>query len=350
MIFMKFKRPEKKRGVFIVNLGTPKSYQSKDVFHYLNEFLTDSRVIDRPWLKRQLLVRGLIVPFRYKQSAEQYRRLWTKEGSPLLWHGQVVQEKLQQALGPSYHVVLAMRYQTPSIIEGLEKLRKEQIDELIVLPLFPQYASATTGSIHQKMMECLQSWYIFPKLVFINHFFDHPKFIDAFCARAKQYAFFSYDHFLFSFHGLPEKEIRKVDATGLCLSDRCCHHTCGKNRFCYKAQCFATAHAIAAQLELEENKYSICFQSRLGKEPWIQPYTSDVIRVCAERGCKRLLVFSPSFVCDCLETTIEISHDYHQEFKKWGGEELQLVEGLNDHPLWIEALQQIVLENVKSMS
>lgn len=335
----------KKRGVLIVNLGTPHSYQPKDVFRYLIEFLTDARVIDKSWIKRHLLVRGVIVPSRYKQSAEQYRRLWTKGGAPLLLYGKLVQEKLQNALGVNYHIVLAMRYQTPSIAEGLEKLRKEHVDELIILPLFPQYASATTGSIYQKVMEYLQNWQIFPKLTFINHYFDHPKFIDAFCTRAKQYSISSYDHLLFSFHGLPEGQIRKADMHGNCLSSQCCQQICQNNRSCYKAQCYATAQAIANQLGLNQDNYTICFQSRLGKEPWIQPYLSDVIHSCAQRGHKRLLVFSPSFVCDCLETTCEISHEYNQEFKKLGGDELQLVEGLNDHPVWIDALQNIILEN-----
>lgn len=329
----------KKKGVLLVNLGTPLSPKHKDVFRYLTEFLTDERVIDYPWLKRQLLVRGIIVPFRYKQSAEQYRYLWTQEGSPLLFHSTQVQKKLQQALGDDYHVILAMRYQHPSINEGLEKLRKEEVDELIILPLFPQYASATTGSIYQKVMKELQYWQTFPKLVFINHFFDQPAMIEAFAARACQYSPSSYDHVLFSFHGLPENQLRK--ANDRCLKSNCCQQLCQKNR-CYKAQCFATAYAIANQLNLKENQYTICFQSRLGKEPWIQPYTSDILHNCAQQGHKRLLVFSPSFVCDCLETTYEISSEYQREFKQMGGEELQLVEGLNDHPLWIDALQQII--------
>jgi len=330
----------KKRGVLLVNLGTPLSPKPKDVFRYLIEFLTDGRVIDFPWLKRQLLVRGLIVPFRYKQSTEQYRHLWTKEGSPLLMYSERLQRKLQEVLGNDYHVALAMRYQYPSIMAGLEKLRKEEVDELIILPLFPQYASATTGSIYQKVMHELQNWQVFPKLIFINHFFDHPAMINAFCARASQYSLSSYDHVLFSFHGLPERQIRKASED--CLTINCCRQLCQKNRFCYKAQCFTTAQAIADQLNLKEEQYTICFQSRLGKEPWIQPYTSDVLHICAKQGHKRLLVFSPSFVCDCLETTYEISSEYQREFKQLGGEQLQLVEGLNDHPLWIDALKQMI--------
>lgn len=328
----------------MVNLGTPTSPKPKDVFNYLNEFLTDQRVIDLPWLQRQFLVRGVIVPSRYKQSAELYRHVWTAEGSPLLLHSQTMQRKLQEALGSTYQVALAMRYQVPSISDTLKQFKHDQLDELIILPLFPQYASATTGSIHQKVMQSLQTWQVIPRLVFINHFFNHEGFIQAFCARARQYPFTSYDHILFSFHGLPERQILKATPKGKCLSYQCCQTICQDNRYCYKAQCYATARAIAQQLSLEEKNYTICFQSRLGKEPWIQPYATDVLRTCAHKGYKNLLVFSPSFVCDCLETICEIGDEYQREFQKLGGNKLQLVEGLNSHPMWIEALRCMVME------
>lgn len=338
----------KKKGILLVNLGTPKSPQPRDVFRYLNEFLTDKRVINLPWLRRQCLVRGVIVPSRYKQSAKQYQSLWTKEGSPLLVHSQAVRQKLQESLGKEYTVSLAMRYQSPSILEGLQQLKQEEVDELVVLPLFPQYASATTGSVLQKVMQHLQTWEVIPRLIFINHFFSHPQFIEACCARAKQYfPLTDYDHILFSFHGLPEKHIRSANPRGRCFSDRCCQKINPENRHCYKAQCYATAHAIAHQLGLEEKRYSVCFQSRLGKEPWLQPYTTDLLHACSQKGDRRLLVFSPSFVCDCLETTYEIAEEYQREFQKQGGEKIQLVEGLNSHPLWIEALRRLVLETSK---
>lgn len=334
-----------KRGVFLVNLGTPTSPSLKNVFDYLSEFLTDPRVMDLPWIKRQLLVRGFIVPTRFKQSAKQYRHLWTNEGSPLLFYGKLVQEKLQASLGKDYQIELGMRYQFPSIQEGLEKFRLSQVDELVILPLFPHYASATTGSVFQKVMEVIGTWNIFPKLIFINHYFNHPSLIKAFTARAKQYDLSHYDHLLFSFHGLPERQIQKCDLSKNCLSKGCCQQIGNHNRFCYKAQCYATAEGIASELNLKPNDYSICFQSRLGKDPWIQPYLSDEIQNCAKKGYKRILVLSPSFICDCLETTCEISIEYDQAFKGMGGELLQLVEGLNGHPLWIEALHQLVIEN-----
>lgn len=328
-----------------MNLGTPASATPKDVYRYLIEFLTDARVIDISWLKRQLLVRGIIVPFRYRKSAAQYRNIWSLEGSPLLIYGKKIREQLQKALGDQTEVVLAMRYQHPSIQEGLKKLCEAAVEEIVILPLFPQYASATTGSVFQEVMRQLQRWEAYPKLVFINDYYEHPGLIKAFCERAKQYPISSYDRILFSFHGLPERQIRKGDQKGHCLKPDCCQQVCSRNRLCYKAQCHATARAIAADLNLNQDRYTVCFQSRLGKESWIQPYASDVLYRCAKNGEKRLLVFSPSFVCDCLETIYEISSEYQREFKEWGGEELQLVEGLNDHPFWIDALREIIREN-----
>lgn len=313
-----------KTGVLLINLGTPKSPSLYHVFRYLNEFLTDGRVIDYPWLKRQLLVRGVIIPARLRQTTALYKKLWTPQGSPLLVHGIAVKEKLQNVLGSGYHVALGMRYQAPSIQKALDELQAAKVNQIVVLPLFPQYASASTGSVQQKVMEEISSWQVIPKLTFIDNFYDHPGFIQAFCERAKQYQVGSYDHVLFSFHGLPERQLQKCD---------------GLN---YKEQCFATAKAITAKLKLDKSHYTVCFQSRLGKDPWIKPYTQEVIEEKAKQGSKRMLVFCPAFVCDCLETTIEISYEYDKVFKKRGGEALQLVEGLNSHPAWIEALKEIV--------
>jgi ferrochelatase len=252
-----------------------------------------------------------------------------------------VQQKLQIQLGDDYKVCLAMRYQSPSIASMLNELK--DADEIIVLPLFPQYASATAGTVHQKVMESIQGWNVIPKLTFIDSFYDHPGFIQAFCERAKEYQLDRYDHILFSFHGLPERHIRKADPSGKCLSESCCQSQSKYNSNCYKSQCFTTARSIATGLGLDEKDYTICFQSRLGRDPWIQPYTQDMLGKCVEKGYRRMLVFCPAFVCDCLETTCEIAYEYAHEFKLLGGEELQLVEGLNDHPAWITALKQLVL-------
>jgi ferrochelatase len=331
-------------GVLLVNLGTPLSPKPADVYRYLIEFLTDERVIDLPWLKRQLLVRGVIVPFRYKESSRAYQQIWTKEGSPLLVFGRKVQQDLQNILGHEFIVELGMRYQSPSLEQSISNLMRKNIKHLIVIPLFPQYASATTGSVQQKVQEILGGYQVIPKLTILDQFATHPSLIDAFCTVANEQQPENFDHVLFSFHGLPERHLKKADCSGTCLaSTDCCKQISKQNQKCYSAQCHATAYAIAKGLNLPQDKFSISFQSRLGKDPWIQPYTSAVIDHLAKQGKKKVLVMCPAFVCDCLETTFEIGIEYAHAFQKAGGEKLELVKGLNDHPRWIETLQELVI-------
>ncbi|WP_044881555.1 ferrochelatase [Neochlamydia sp. EPS4] len=333
-------------GTLLVNLGTPDSPQPKDVYKYLVEFLTDERVIDLPWLQRQLLVRGIIIPARYKQSARSYQNIWTAEGSPLMVYGKRVRDALQKALGDNFYVELAMRYRNPSLEKKLLLLLNKGIKQLIILPLFPQYASASTGSVYQKSMEILKNQISLPKITFINSFADHPAVIQAFCHVALKNNLAEYDHFLFSFHGLPQRQVTKADKNNYCLkSQNCCQHACQENVDCYSAQCHLTAHAIIGQLNLPTEKTSLAFQSRLGKDPWLEPFTPHVIKELARQNKKKILVFCPSFVCDCLETTFEIGVEYAEEFKKMGGERLDIVQGLNDETVWIKALEKIVREN-----
>lgn len=335
-----------KTGVLLVNLGTPKSPLPCDVYRYLIEFLTDARVMDLPWLKRQLLVRGVIVPFRYRQSAKAYQQIWTDKGSPLLIHGKNLVDGLSHALGSDFVVGLGMRYQEPSLEKIVAQFMQEDLKHLIILPLFPQYASATTGSVHECVQKIIRRYSVIPKLTFIDQFANDPGMVSAFCSRAKEYPFENYDHFVFSFHGLPQRQLQTVDKHNRCLkSQECCDSLCEQNRSCYSAQCHSTAFAIAEKLNISDKNYTICFQSRLGKEPWMQPYTSDVIKRLAKEGKKRVLVFCPSFVCDCLETIYEIGVEYAQEFQHAGGVQLDLVKGLNDHPDWVKALKQIIMKS-----
>lgn len=332
-----------KIGVLLVNLGTPHSSAPKDVFHYLNEFLTDGRVIDVPWPLRQLLVRGLIVPRRYRQSAATYRKVWTEKGSPLLVYGKSVQQQLQAALGDEYVIELAMRYQTPSIPDALERLQQMELTQLIVFPLFPQYASATTGSVHQKVMESIRNWTVIPPLSFVNNYATESAFLDAFAEIGRRHHPENYDKVLFSFHGLPERHLQKADKHNMCLkSPDCCQTLTAKNQYCYRAQCFATARGLADRLAIPTEQYRITFQSRLGKDPWAQPYTEQTVRELAANGVRKLLVFAPAFTADCLETIYEIKEEYRELFEECGGEHLQLVESLNDEPVWIEALSHMI--------
>lgn len=334
-----------KTGILLVNLGTPDSPGLLDVLRYLNEFLTDGRVIDLPWAWRQCLVRGVIIPRRIRNSAKLYRRIWTEQGSPLLIHSQSVRDKLQAALGDDYVVSLGMRYQQPSLEQALRALQSPAIQRIIVVPLFPQYASATTGSIHEKVMQIVSRWAVIPELRFINSYPTQPHMIQAFAKQGQQFDVASFDHCLFSFHGLPERHLQKADSCGRCLKQAsCCDTLATTNQHCYRAQCYETARALASELSLTPERYNICFQSRLGKEPWTQPYTEDAIRTLAQKGCQRLLVFAPAFTCDCLETIDEIGREYAHLFTKHGGHHLQLVPSVNDHPLWIEGLQSLVTQ------
>jgi len=333
-----------KKGVLIVNLGTPDDPSRGSVYRYLKQFLLDERVIDIPWLQRNLLVRGIIAPFRSGSSAKLYKMLWTPEGSPLKVYGEKLVADIKPMLGEDYEVVLAMRYQSPSIEKGIKHLLDAAVSEIIVLPLFPHYASASTGSVHQEVMRLLSKELAIPKVTFINSYYDNPAMIDVFIENAQQFDIPSYDHILFSFHGLPERQMVKADRGNHCLGNKdCCKTLTTKNQFCYTAQCHQTAYAIAEKMNLRKDQYTICFQSRLGRAEWVKPYTSDVLETRAEVGDKKLLVFCPAFVSDCLETTIEVSTEYQEEFEELGGEKVDLVPSLNDHPKWIEAVKDLVL-------
>jgi ferrochelatase len=337
-------------GVLLVNLGTPDSPSVPDVRKYLREFLMDGRVIDIPFVSRAMLVNLIIAPFRAPKSAKVYKEVWTDRGSPLKFYSEDVTALLQQQLGADYKVVLGMRYQNPSIESALNQFNNKGFEQIIVIPLFPQYASATTGSVYEEVMRLISTWQIIPKISFVNYFLNHPKFIEAFAAIGKKHlAEHQYDHFIFTYHGLPERQIRKGDSTNTCLQGNCCATWHAMNRHCYRAQCFETTRLLAKTLNIPESKYTITFQSRLGKDPWIKPYTDDVIMELTKKGIKSVLAFSPAFVADCLETTIEVGEEYKELFEKNGGKHWQLVESLNNHPLWVDTLTDLVKANTQKV-
>ena len=305
----------------------------------------DKRVIDIPFIGRWMLVNLIIAPFRAPKSAKVYRQLWQDRGSPLLFYGEDVVKILSSRM-EEFEVVLAMRYQSPSIEKGLQYLKEKNVAKIIVVPVFPQYASATTGSVHDKVMEIVSHWQIIPEISFISKFFDHPLFIKAFVERGKQYLDQEhYDKVVFSYHGLPERQIRKASVQNYCKLDQCCNSYHSLNQYCYRAQCFATSRLIAEGLGLSQDQYTVCFQSRLGREPWLQPYAEDVIEELASKNLK-VLAFSPSFVADCLETTVEGGEEFRELFEEKGGDKWQLVESLNDHPLWIDCLEDMIKNKV----
>ena len=334
-----------KTGVLLINLGTPDSPKTSDVRKYLSQFLNDPRVIDINPIARFLLVNGIIVPFRAPKSAKLYRHIWTKEGSPLLVNSMKVKTLLQKSLGDSYAVELGMRYQSPSMESALNKLREAQVEKIIMIPLYPQYASSSTGSSIEEAMRIVGRWEVTPSVEIISKFYDNPDFVDACVEVAKKYSLNDYDYFIFSYHGLPERHIMKGSANyceNTCKLGSCCDSITKNNQYCYRANCFETTRQLVTRLDIPEGKYETTFQSRLN-DKWIKPYSDAVVEQKAKEGKKKILVFSPAFVSDCLETIYEIGVEYNEIFEEHGGEKITLVESLNDHPKWIDALKNMVL-------
>lgn len=335
-----------KTCVLLINLGTPDSPSVKDVRKYLFEFLNDPRVIDINPIGRFFLVNFIIVPFRAPKSAKIYKELWTKDGSPILIYGKSVKEKLQKDLGNNFDVELAMRYQNPSLDEVCARMEKKGYEKIIIIPLFPQYASASTGSAIDKAMKLISKWWVIPEIKIISQFYNDEDYLNCVIERSKKYDLNDYDHILFSYHGLPERQVDKVYSDGKPCKDHKCEDEINEdNRYCYKATCYATTRLLAEKLNLSKDKYTVCFQSRLDKD-WLEPFSDKIVEEWAKKGAKKLLVFSPAFVADCLETTVEIGIEYQKIFKDNGGEKVQLVESLNDHPMWIDTLKKIVLKNI----
>ena len=330
----------KKTGVLLIQLGTPDSPSTRDVARYLGEFL------NLPWLLRRLLVNGIIVPFRSPKSAKIYRDLFKLNGgrSPLLEHAESVQALLQQRFKGDQEEItieMAMRYQSPSIEAVLERMRKVGYNRIILIPLFPQYASASTGSALEKALKIIQRWWVIPELSTVSQFYDENAYLEAVIDRASPFRLEDYDHVLFSYHGLPERQVDKVYSEGLCSDQPCETEVNPQNQFCYKATCYATTRLLVERLGLDASRYTTCFQSRLSKQ-WLEPFSDHVIEELAKKGARKILVFSPAFVADCLETLIEISVEYQGIFEAHGGEKVELVPSLNDHPRFIDCLESMV--------
>ncbi|WP_107821354.1 ferrochelatase [Mangrovibacterium marinum] len=341
----------KKTGVLVVNLGTPNSFNKKDVAVYLREFLMDGRVIDIAHWKRWMLVNLIIVPFRAPKVAREYQKLWLKEGSPLMVYGRQLVDKLNGKFDDSVVVELAMRYQNPSIQSGLEKLRQANVEEIIVFPLFPQYASATTGSVAEKVMELVSKWNVIPTIKVITSYHDDDQYIANFADKIKaDIQTHKPEHILFSYHGIPERQLDNMNENGLELCSRCPANNCdkgNKKRYCYRAACFETSRLIAEKLHLSADGYTTSFQSRLGKDPWIKPYTDATVEQLAQKGTKNLLVVSPSFVADCLETTLEIGEQYRDLFLEKGGQRFNYTESLNADDRWVQTIFDLLNREIK---
>jgi ferrochelatase len=339
--------PKGKTGVLLVNLGTPDAPEPKAVARYLREFLMDPLVVDIPFPLRWFLVNVIIAPRRSHTSAEAYSKVWTDRGSPLAFHHFDLAQGVARELGEEFVVVAGMRYGNPSIASAVAKLAEAGVDRTLVLPLFPQYSLAAYESAKAKVEEVLASPAFQGRLGQVETvpaFYDHPDFIRAFAevVRGKG-ALDQWDHFLFSFHGVPERHVRKTDSTGShCLAAQdCCERAAQAGvDSCYRAHCFRTAHLLAQELGIPRDRYTVGFQSRLGRTPWIQPFSDAFYRELPKKGIRRLAVLSPSFVADCLETIEEIGIRADEDFRASGGEKLTLIPSLNASPTWVRSVSE----------
>jgi protoporphyrin/coproporphyrin ferrochelatase len=331
------------KGLLIINLGTPDSTKVSDVRKYLREFLSDPRVIDINYIARQMLLNFIILPFRPKKAAKAYQQIWTDQGSPLLVNSQNLLKKLQIKLKTEYQQIeLGMCYGQPSIKSSLNNLAS--CDSITILPLYPQYASSSTGSALEKALGTIKSWNNIPNIKIITDFFYHPRFISSWVETLQEhYKKQPWDYLLFSYHGLPLRHIKKSESGRInCSQESPCPSLNKDNRFCYRAQCYKTTRLIAQQYGLEEKNYSVSFQSRLGVSKWIQPYTDEVLPQLYKQGVRNLAITCPAFVSDCLETLEEIAIRAKEDWLKLGGTNLTLVESLNDKDFWIDSLCEII--------
>jgi len=330
-----------KKGIVLMNLGSPDSTKVADLRKYLDEFLMDERVIDKPWLFRALLVKGIIVPFRAPKSAEAYEKIWTDEGSPLIVHTKHLQKALQARIDEP--VEIAMRYGNPTPADAYEALLRKQpkINEVIVLPLYPHYAMSSYETAVEYMKEVYNKKKYPFKLSFIPPFYKEENYLNALAENIRPYLNQKYDHILFSYHGIPERHIRKSDVTGChCLqSENCCEVDSPAHQFCYRHQVKTTTKLVTEKLGIPTDKYSISFQSRLGKG-WLEPFTDFRLAEMPKEGIKNLLILCPAFVSDCLETLEEIAMRGKEVFMLAGGESFTMIPCLNTHPLWVDAVEK----------
>ena len=330
-----------KKALLLINLGTPDKPSYFSVFRYLRQFLMDGRVININPILRFFLVNFIICPTRSFSSTKIYKKVWDhNNGSPLLYNTSKLTKKVAKKL-PKYDVHFAMRYQNPSIEIAINKIIEKNPDEIIILPLFPHYASATTGSVYEEVSRILSKQWVVPKINFINQFYDNEKFIDAWIEKASKFNVQSYDKIIFSYHGIPNSHVDNVYQDSECNDHNCEDSVTEMNKFCYKATTYETTKILASKLNISEDNYIVTFQSRLTNK-WLNPFTDEVLESMPKKGNKNILVFSPAFTADCLETIIEIGDEYKELFIDSGGENLDYVESLNYSDLWADAIIDII--------
>ncbi|MDD5150986.1 MAG: ferrochelatase [Flavobacterium sp.] len=336
------------KGVLLINLGSPESPTPKDVKTYLDEFLMDKYVIDVPFLLRAFLVRGIILRKRPEKSAEAYKKVWWKEGSPLVVLSKRMHEKIKKLV--NIPVSLSMRYGKPSILSGLQELADQGVNEVLLFPLYPHHAMSSTTTVIEMAEEMRKKHFPEMKFTIVPAFYNKPDYIKALSNSIKKHLEdYDYDHLLFSYHGLPERHIRKTDVTkSHCKIDgSCCNTPSPAHEFCYRHQCYETTKLVIKELGIPEGKYSQTFQSRLAGDKWLEPYTDVEVNKMPEKGIKNLAVVTPAFVADCLETLEEIAMEANHQFKEHGGENFLAIPCMNDGDEWCKTVANWINDWVK---
>ncbi|MEG0925408.1 MULTISPECIES: ferrochelatase [Chryseobacterium] len=335
-----------KKGILLINLGSPRSTAVKDVKEYLDEFLMDEKVIDYRWIFRALLVQGIILKTRPAKSAEAYKTVWTDEGSPLIVITKKVQQKLQNLV--DIPVEIGMRYSEPSIETGIRNLVEKGIKEIVLFPLYPQYAMSTTETVIEKAEEIRKKKFPDVRINYVQPFYNRDFYIDCLAENIREKLPENFDALLFSYHGVPERHIYKTDPTKTCNMNDCCYKDSHPSHaFCYRHQCFSTTEQVIRKLELPKDKVIVSFQSRLGKDKWIEPYTDHTLETIPGKGIKNIAVVCPAFVSDCLETLEEISVEGKELFLEAGGENFTYIPCLNDEDRWIEVIRTLCEEQLQ---
>lgn len=336
---------QRKKGILLVNLGSPKSTKVEDVKEYLDEFLMDERVIDYRWLFRNLLVRGIILRNRPAKSAEAYKTVWTDQGSPLIVITEQIQAKLQKLV--DVPVEIGMRYAEPSIETGIRKLTEQGVTDIVLFPLYPQYAMSTTETVVEKAEEVRKAKFPIVKINYIEPFYNRNIYLDCLAEHIQENLPSDYDAIQFSYHGVPERHLYKTDPTKTCKIGDCCFQDNNpSHKFCYRHQCFKTTEEVIKRLNIPKEKTAVTFQSRLGNDKWIEPYTDETLETLPKKGIKKLAICCPAFVSDCLETLEEISVEGKEEFLHAGGEEFHYLPCLNDDDRWIQVVKTLCEEKL----
>jgi len=333
------------KGILLVNLGSPKSTRVEDVKEYLDEFLMDEKVIDYRWFFRSLLVQGIILRTRPAKSAEAYKTVWTDEGSPLIVITKQIQQKLQKLV--DIPVEIGMRYSEPSIESGIRSLTEKGVTEIVLFPLYPQYAMSTTETVVDKAEEVRKKHFPNVRISYVQPFYNRDIYIDCLAESIREKLPENYDALQFSYHGVPERHIYKTDPTNTCnLNDCCSRAENPSHQFCYRHQCYKTTELVTEKLNIPREKTVVSFQSRLGKDKWMEPYTDETLEALPKKGVKNLAIVCPAFVSDCLETLEEISVEGRDEFLHAGGENFHYIPCLNDEDRWIEVVKTLCEEKL----